>query len=76
MKATKTYLKKYQKRIGQLCKESRVKMLLTQEDVAKITGYTRPQISKFESGSLASYFLLIYYVAFLGTKIEDILKGV
>lgn len=54
--------KNYQKAIAEVCKNTRVRSGLSQSDVANATGYTQPQISRFESGKMASFYLLIYYL--------------
>lgn len=54
--------KEFQARIAKKCKHARYLSGLTQNDVANATGYTQPQVSKFERGQMASFYLLIYYI--------------
>ena len=61
--------------IARRAKTARQLSGLTQEDVAAAVGVTHAAVSLFESGKIASFWLLTYYVAFLHLDLERIWRG-
>lgn len=57
--------------IGQTCRVHRIVYGYTQKDVAKATGYTVENISKFENGNNDNSIIFYWYLEH-GLKISDI----
>lgn len=66
--------KEFQVRIASRCRKARSLSGLTQNDVANATGYTQPQVSKFERGQMASFYLLIYYIVAFKLSFTEVYK--
>lgn len=62
-------LASYPVRVGLLCREERQRQKLTTEHIAKATGIDKSMVSRFERGEKHSYWLLLYYVLFLGVDL-------
>lgn len=60
--------------MGQVCREHRKILGLSQDVVANETGYTRQNISKFENGNNINVIILAWYFN-NGLTIEDLKKG-
>lgn len=48
--------------IGQICRDFRMTLGLSQSQVARETGYTRSAVSRFESEGRANYDILMWYI--------------
>lgn len=59
-------IKQYLPEISRRAKVIRELRGLTQTDVAEAVGVSHALVSQFEHGKIASFWLLVYYVAFLG----------
>lgn len=66
--------KEFQTRIARRCRRARTLSGLTQNDVANATGYTQPQVSRFERGQMASFYLLIYYIVAFKLSFTEVYK--
>lgn len=60
--------------LGKVCKEHRKVLGVSQDVVAKETGYTRQNISKFENGNNINVIILAWYFI-NGLTVEDLKKG-
>ena len=65
-------LASYPVRVGLLCREKRQQEKLSMEHIAKATGINQSMISRFERGEKNSYWLLLYYVLFLGVDLDAV----
>ena len=68
-------IKQYQSEVSRRARIIRQLRGLSQVDVAHATGVTHALVSQFETGKIASYWLLVYYVAFLGLDLGGIDHG-
>ena len=74
-KKSRTNIEQYLPEIARRAKHARQLSGLAQEDVAAAVGVTHAAVSLFESGKIASFCLLTYYVAFLHLDLERIWRG-
>lgn len=74
-KELRNNIEQYMPEIARRAKTARQLSGLTQEDVAAAVGVTHAAVSQFESGRIASFWLLTYYVAFLHLDLERIWRG-
>ena len=61
--------------MGQTCKELRVELGITQQQVADETGYSYRNISSFENGRNNNACILLWYISH-GYTIRDYERGV
>lgn len=47
--------------VGSACRNRRVELGMTQQDVARATGYSVENISAFENGRNSNYVILMWY---------------
>ena len=64
----------YPVRVGLICREVREREKLTMDHVARATGINQSMISRFERGEKNSYWLLLYYVLFLGADLDKVFE--
>lgn len=65
-------LERYAKIVGQICRDARQRQKLPLSHVSKAVGIDTSMISRFERGECQSFWLLFYYVVFLGANIDCI----
>ena len=65
-------LKIYLPEISRRAKVCRELEGLTQTDVAEAAGVSHALVSQFENGKIASFWLLVFYIVYLGLYISDL----
>lgn len=61
--------------IGRRCRHARKEYHLTQKDIADRLNMSAQAVSSFERGVMGSMDLLIYYVVYLGVRLDGVQYG-